>query len=121
MARQLSSIKGLLFTSTSNTEKTHGEIYDDIRALEGVVTLNTRTLDKDKIAVVVKINPNPLGGKFTPDVHNQVIKNIEEIKGVRKFRVNESPFIKPEKKTFSPVPQSPKSYDSSTETSQEQR
>jgi hypothetical protein len=46
---------------------------------------------------VVKVNPNPLGGKFTPDVHNQVIKNIENIKGVRKFRVNESPFIKPEK------------------------
>ena len=48
MARQLSSIKGLLFTSTGDTEKTHGEIYDDIRAIEGVVTLSTRSLDKNK-------------------------------------------------------------------------
>ncbi len=47
MARQLSSIKGLLFTSTGDTEKTHGEIYDDIRAIEGVVTLSTRSLDKE--------------------------------------------------------------------------
>ena len=122
MARQLSSIKGLLFTSTSNTEKTHGEIYDDIRAIEGVVTLNTRTLDKDKIAVVVKINPNPLGGKFTNEVHNQVIQSIENIKGVRKFRVSESPFVKPQpKQVTSPIPQSPKSYDKPSQTSQEQR
>ena len=117
MASQLSSIKGLLFTSTGDTEKTHGEIYDDIRAIEGVVTLSTRSLDKNKIAIVAKVNPNPLGGKFTPDVHNQVIKNIENVKGVRKFKVQESPFIKVEKPTFNPVPQTPKSYDNPPQTS----
>jgi hypothetical protein len=122
MARQLSSIKGVLYTSTSNTEKTHGEIYDDIRALEGVVTLNTRTLDKDRIAIVAKINPNPLGGKFTPEVHDQVIDNISNIKGVRKFQVKESPFVEPEqKKVFDPTPQAPKSYDNPPQTSQEPR
>jgi len=122
MARQLSSIKGLLFTSTSNTEKTHGEIYDDIRAIEGVVTLNTRTLDKNRIAVVVKINPSPLGGKFTDEIHNQIVKTIEDVKGVRKFRVSESPFVKPQpKQVTNPIPQSPKSYDKPSQTSQEQR
>lgn len=118
MARTLFSIKGVLFTSTSNTEKTQGEIYDDIRSIEGVVTLNTRTLGKDKIAVVVKVDPYPFGSKFTQEVHDTIIKNIEEVKGVRKFRVNESPFIKPEpKQAFSPVPQAPKSYDNPSQTS----
>ena len=122
MARQLSSIKGLLFTSTSNTEKTHGEIYDDIRAIEGVVTLNTRTIDKDRVAIVVKVDPYPYGGKFTEDVHNKVISEIQEVPGVRKFKVQESPFVKPEpKQVFNPVPQAAKSYDKPSQTSQEQR
>lgn len=118
MARSLFSIKGVLFTSTSNTEKTHGEIYDDIRSIEGVVTLNTRTLEKGKIAVVVKVDPYPFGGKFTQEVHDTIVKEIEEIRGIRKFRIKESPFIKPEpKQTYNPVPQSPKSYDVSPEAS----
>ena len=122
MARQLSSIKGLLFTSTSNTEKTHGEIYDDVRAVEGVVTLNTRSLDKDRSAIVVKVDPNPFGGKFTQEVHDGVIAEIEDIVGVRKFKVHESPFIKPEPKLApNPVPQAPTSYDRSTQVSPKQR
>jgi hypothetical protein len=44
MARSLYSIKGTLFTSTARTEKTQGELYDEIRSLPGVVTLNTKTL-----------------------------------------------------------------------------
>jgi len=121
MARQLSSIKGVLYTSTTDTDKTHGEIYDDIRALKGVVTVNTRTVDKSRVALVVKINPNPLGGKFTSEVHDQVINDINNVKGVRKFKVSESPYIKPEpKKVLSPIPQSPISYDKSAQTSKEQ-
>jgi hypothetical protein len=122
MARSLFSIKGVLFTSTSNTEKTQGEIYDDIRSIEGVVTLNTRTLEKNKIAVVVKVDPYPFGSKFTQEVHDTIVKDIEGVKGVRKFRVKESPFVKIEpKQTFNPVPQSSKSYVNPPETSQEQR
>lgn len=112
MAKSLFSIKGTLFTSTSNTERTHGEIQDDIRAVEGVVTLNTRTLDKDKSAIVVKVDPYPFGGKFTQEIHDAVIAEIEEIPGIRKFKVHESPFVKPEpKQVFDPRPQNPTSYD----------
>lgn len=118
MARTLFSIKGVLFTSTSNTEKTQGEIYDDIRSIEGVVTLNTRTLGKDKIAVVVKVDPYPFGSKFTQEVHDTIVKDIEEVKGVRKFKVKESPFVKIEpKQQFNPVPQAPTSYDTDSQTS----
>lgn len=121
MARSLYSIKGILFTSTSNTEKTHGEIYDEVRSIAGVVTLNTRTLDKDRVAIVAKVDPYPYGGKFTEEVHNKVVSEIQEVPGVRKFKVNESPFIKPEpKQQFNPVPQAPKSYDNPPQTSQEQ-
>ena len=112
MARSLFSIKGILFTSTSNTEKTHGEINDEIRSIAGVVTLNTRNAGGDKVAVVVKVDPYPYGGKFTQEVHDKVVSEIQEVPGVRKFKVQESPFIKPEpKQQFSPVPQAPKSYD----------
>jgi hypothetical protein len=107
MARSLYSIKGTLFTSTSRTEKTQSELYDEIRALPGVVTLNTKTLDKEKIALVIKVDPYPYGGKFTEEVHNKIISEIKEIPGVRKFNVYESPFIKAEPKTaFNPIPTS---------------
>jgi hypothetical protein len=107
MARTLYSIKGTLFTTTSRTEKTQSELYDEIRALPGIVTLNSKTLDKNKIAVVVKIDPYPYGGKFTEEIHNKIISEIKEIPGIRKFIVYESPFVKPEpKQTYNPVPTS---------------
>jgi hypothetical protein len=112
MARTTYSIKGTLFLSTSNTEKTQGEINNEIRSIAGVVTLNTRHLDKDKIAAVVKVDPYPYGGKFTQEVHDKVIAEIIEIPGVRKFNVSESPFIKPEPKAvFNPTPTKQTSYD----------
>lgn len=112
MARSLFSIKGTLFTTTSNTERTNGEIQDDIRAVKGVVTLNTRTIGEEKSAIVVKVDPYPYGGKFTQEVHDTIISEIEDIPGVRKFKIHESPFVKPEpKQVFDPRPQSPTSYD----------
>lgn len=105
MARTLYSIKGTLFISTSRTEKTQSDLYNEMRSLPGVVTLNTKTLQKDKIAVVVKVDPYPYGNKFTEDVHNKIIAEIKEIPGIRKFNVYESPFIKQEpKKRFNPTP-----------------
>jgi hypothetical protein len=107
MAKSLYSIKGTLFTSTLGNEKSQSELYNEIRSLPGVVTLNTKTLDKEKIALVVKVDPFPYGGKFTEDVHNKIISEIKEIPGVRKFNVYESPFIKAEpKKAFNPIPTS---------------
>ena len=47
----------------------------------------------------------------------EIILGIENVKGVRKFKVQESPFIKVEKPTFNPVPQTPKSYDNPPQTS----
>lgn len=107
MARTLYSIKGTLFLTTSRTEKTQGDIYNEIRALPGIVTLNTKTLGKEKIAIIAKIDPYPYGGKFNIEIHNKIISEIKEIPGVRKFNVYESPFVKPEpKQTFDPRPTS---------------
>ena len=94
--------------STTRGEKTQSELYDEIRALPGVVTLKTTTLGKDKIALVVKVDPYPYGGKFTEEVHNKIIAEIKEIPGVRKFNVYESPFVKPEpKQVYDPTPTTP--------------
>jgi hypothetical protein len=107
MARSISSIKGTLFLSTDRVEKTQTELYDEIRALPGVVTLNTKTLQKDKVAAVVKVDPYPYGGKFTQEVHDKIIAEIIEIPGIRKFNVYESPFVKLEpKKVYDPTPTS---------------
>jgi hypothetical protein len=107
MARSISSIKGTLFLSTDRVEKTQTELYDEIRALPGVVTLNTKTLQKDKVATVVKVDPYPYGGKFTQEVHDKIIAEIKEIPGVRKFNVYESPFVKAEpKQVYDPTPTS---------------
>jgi hypothetical protein len=107
MARTLYSIKGTLFMSTSRVEKTQSDLSSFHRALPGVVTLNSKTLSKNKIALVLKIDPYPYGGKFTEEIHNKIISEIKEIPGIRKFNVYESPFIKPElKQTYNPVPTS---------------
>ena len=109
MARSLYSIKGTMFLSTSRTEKTQGEIYDEIRALPGIVTLNTKTRGKDKIDAVIKVDPYPYGGKFTEEVYNKILAEIKEIPGIRKYNIYESPFVKPEpKQVYDPTP---KSYD----------
>jgi hypothetical protein len=114
MARSIYTIKGVLFLSTSNTEKTQGEINDEIRSIAGVVTLNTRRIDKDRIAVVVKTDPYPYGGKFNEEVYNKILAEILEIPGVRKFNVNESPFVKPEPKVQNnPIPVAPQNKISS--------
>jgi hypothetical protein len=116
MARSLYSIKGTLFMSTTRGEKTQSELYDEIRALPGVVTLKTTTLGKDKIALVVKVDPYPYGGKFTEEVHNKIISEIKEIPGVRKFNVYESPFVKPEpKQVYDPTPTTPQDRERSSQ------
>ena len=125
MARSIYSIKGTLFLSTRNTEKTQGEINNEIRSIAGVVTLNTRRLEKDKIAVVVKVDPYPYGGRFSEDIHNKILGEIKNIPGVRKFNVYESPFIKPQPKAaYNPIPVAPQkqvSYDTKERNSQEPR
>jgi hypothetical protein len=125
MARSTYSIKGTLFLSTRNTEKTQGEINNEIRSIAGVVTLNTRHLEKDKIAVVVKVDPYPYGGRFSEDIHNKILEEIKNIPGVRKFSVYESPFIKPQPKAVhNPIPVAPQkqvSYDTKERSSQEPR
>jgi len=114
MARSIYTIKGTLFLSTSNTEKTQGEINDEIRSIAGVVTLNTRHIDKDRIAAVIKTDPYPYGGKFSEDVYNKILAEILEIPGVRKFNVSESPFVKPQPKISSnPIPVAPQNKISS--------
>lgn len=125
MARSTYSIKGTLFLSTRNTEKTQGEINNEIRSIAGVVTLNTRHLEKDKIAVVVKVDPYPYGGRFSEDIHNKILGEIKNIPGVRKFVVYESPFVKPQPKAVhNPIPVAPQkqvSYDTKERSSQEPR
>jgi hypothetical protein len=116
------AIKGTIFTNTEDYEKTQGKLNDEIRSIAGVLTANMRALGDGKYAAVIKVDPYPYGGKFTQEVHDTIISEIEDINGIRKFKVHESPFVKPlPKQVYNPVPNSPTSYDSKPQISPKQR
>jgi hypothetical protein len=116
------SLKGTIFTNTEEYEKTQGKLNDEIRSIAGVLTANMRALGDGRYAAVIKVDPYPYGGKFTQEVHDTIISEIQDINGIRKFKVHESPFVKPlPKQVPNPVPQAPKSYDSSPQISSQQR
>jgi hypothetical protein len=87
--------------------KSLGEVLSAIRAAEGVVTARNSPLTKGKTAVLIKVDPAIFRSKYTEEIENKVIKNINDIKGVFSFKVKESPFIQPEKKVFDPTPVAP--------------
>lgn len=93
-ASKLYKIEGLLVTN--NDIKWQKEVLSDIRSITGVTTIDakeyTPRIPKENYSydrVTVKIDPYPYlkFGKFDLDTIKQVIKNINDIKGVVKFKV----------------------------------
>jgi len=119
---ETTSLKGLLFTNNEDYDKTQGKLNDEIRSIAGVLTANMRALGDGRYAAVIKVDPYPYGGKFTQEVHDTIISEIQDINGIRKFKVFESPFVKPlPKQVHNPVPQASKSYDNNPQVSPQQR
>jgi hypothetical protein len=93
-ASKLYKIEGLLVTN--NDIKWQKEVLSDIRSITGITTIDakeyTPRIPKENYSydrVTVKIDPYPYlkFGKFDLDTIKQVIKNINDIKGVVKFKV----------------------------------
>ena len=99
-ASKLYKIEGLLVTN--NDIKWQKEVLSDIRSITGVTTIDakeyTPRIPKENYSydrVTVKIDPYPYlkFGKFDLDTIKQVIKNINDIKGVVKFKVENPQMI----------------------------
>lgn len=119
MAKQLDKVQGTIFLSDDLGDKNQSDIYNEMRSIPGVVTVNTKSLGKNKIAVVVKIDPYPYGKSLTKIIHDKIASEIKEIPGIRKFEIFQSKFVKPEpKQTFDPRPTS---YDDNRERSSDNK
>jgi hypothetical protein len=99
-ASKLYKIEGLLVTN--NDIKWQKEVLSDIRSITGVTTIDAKEyiprIPKENYSydrVTVKIDPYPYlkFGKFDLDTIKQVIKNINDIKGVVKFKVENPQMI----------------------------
>ena len=94
-AAKLYKVEGLLVTN--NDVKWQKEVLSDIRSITGVTTIDAKEYEprirKKNYSydrVTVKIDPYPYlkFGKFDLDTIKQVIQNINDIKGVVKFKVD---------------------------------
>jgi hypothetical protein len=100
-ASKLYKVEGLLVTDTN--KKTQTQIFSDIRSITGVTTMDTEEytprLPKKGYAydrVTLKIDPYPYtkgGQTFTVDTLNTIISNINGIRGVVKFKVENPQLI----------------------------
>ena len=94
-ASKLYKVEGLLVTN--NDIKWQKEVISDIRSITGVTTIDAREytprIRKKNYSydrVTVKVDPYPYlkHGKFDLDTLKQVIQNINNIKGIVKFKVD---------------------------------
>ena len=99
-ASKLYKIEGLLVSDSS--KKTQSQLLSDIRSITGITTVDAkeytpRMPKPDYIydVLTVKLDPYPYlkYGKFDIDTIKQVIDNINKIKGVVKFRVDNPQMI----------------------------
>ena len=100
-ASKLYKIEGLLVTDTR--KKTQTQVFSDIRSIPGVTTMDTEdytpNISKPGYMydrVTLKVDPYPYikGGKpFTIENMNDIINNINKIKGVVKFKVENPQLI----------------------------
>jgi hypothetical protein len=100
---KLYKIEGLLVTD--NKEKTQSQLLSDIRAVTGVTTVDAQEYvprlpkkGRSYNRLTIKIDPYPYlknlkTGKFDMDTLNQIITNINNIKGVIKYRVDNPQLI----------------------------
>jgi hypothetical protein len=95
LASKLYKIEGLLVSN--NDIKFQKEILSDIRSITGVTTVDTKeyipNAPKSNYSydrLTVKVDPYPYvrnGGKFDLDTIKLVINNINNIRGIVKFKV----------------------------------
>jgi len=99
-AEKLYKVDGLLVTDTN--KKTQSQTLSDIRSVTGVTTVDaeeyTPRLPKEGYMynrVTLKVDPYPYvkNGKFDLDTLKQVITNVNAIKGVVKFVVDNPQLI----------------------------
>ena len=99
-AAKLYKIEGLLVTNLK--KKTQTQIFSDIRSITGVTTMDTEEYTPNipkpgykYDRVVIKIDPYPYvkHGKFDISTLNQIITNINKIRGVVKFVVKDPQLI----------------------------
>ena len=92
-AEKLYKIEGLLVTDFA--KKTQTQVFSDIRSITGVTTMDTEeytpNLPKEGYSynrVTIKIDPYPYlkNGQFTIETIKMIINNINNIKGVVKFK-----------------------------------
>lgn len=97
---KLYRIEGLLVTD--NNVKTQSQLLSDVRAITGITTVDaneyTPRLPKEGRSynkLSIKIDPYPYlkNGKFDIETINQVISNVNNIKGVIKFKVDNPQMI----------------------------
>lgn len=94
---KLYKIEGLLVTD--NKEKTQSQLLSDIRAITGVTTVDAQEYEprlpkegRSYNRLTIKIDPYPYlknlkTAKFDMDTLNQIITNVNNIKGVVKYKV----------------------------------
>jgi hypothetical protein len=99
-ASKLYKIEGLLVTNLK--KKTQTQIFSDIRSVTGVTTMDTEeytpNLPKPGYKydrVTIKVDPYPYikFGQFDISTLNQIISNINKIRGVVKFVVKDPQLI----------------------------
>jgi len=99
-AEKLYKIEGLLVTDSN--KKTQTQTFSDIRSITGITTMDaeeyTPRLPKEGYMynrVTLKVDPYPYvkNGKFDIDTLKQIIVNINAIKGVVKFVVEDPQLI----------------------------
>jgi hypothetical protein len=100
---KLYKIEGLLVTD--NKDKTQSQLLSDIRAITGVTTVDAQEYEprlpkkgRSYNRLAIKIDPYPYlknlkTGKFDMDTLNQIITNINNIRGVIKYRVDNPQLI----------------------------
>lgn len=98
---KLYKIEGLLVTD--NKDKTQSQLLSDIRAITGVTTVDAQEYEprlpkkgRSYNRLTIKIDPYPYlknKGKFDMDILNQIITNINNIRGVIKYRVDNPQLI----------------------------
>ena len=97
---KLYKIEGLLVSD--NDIKTQSQLLSDIRAITGVTTVDAQEyqprLPKEGRSynrLTIKVDPYPYlkNGEFNIETLNQVISNINNIRGVVKYRVDNPQLI----------------------------
>jgi hypothetical protein len=99
-ASKLYKIEGLLVTNLR--KKTQTQIFSDIRSITGITTMDTEEYTPnlprpgykyDRITIKVDPYPYTKFGKFDIDTINQIISNVNKIRGVVKFVVKDPQLI----------------------------